>query len=155
MANDLDVTTAPWSISNVEPVHNETANAAYATQRARNTGYLYYAPRLVCPQLELCGTTTGTESSGAASKDVKAYMLAGTYTAYAAFSLGSASPTVTGSSSLDGTLIARGTQQGWASGSATVIISTTGWITGNYYVHCPSSTTGTVKAGAIYVRQTN
>ena len=150
--DNLAVTTATFGTDSLVATGTEYYPATSQAQVVNNTGVNYYAPILVAPQLEEAGVTNGTES-----RDVKAWMTAGTYTVYGAIATYFESTAVTGSASLDGTLIVTGSQTGahWEEDSATVIVTTSGWITGNYYVDTNGDRFGTVHAGALYARKTS
>ncbi|MCK5018897.1 MAG: hypothetical protein KAS32_17680 [Candidatus Peribacteraceae bacterium] len=149
--DNLDVTTSPFGTDSIVSSGTEFYPHVSQAQVANNTGFNYYCPRFVCPQLEECGTDNG----GTKSRDVRGLILAGTYTAYAVVATAFEGTLSSGTVKLDGTVIItdNATPGGWVTGTETVIITTTGWVTANYYVATDTSLYGTLRAGAIYIRQ--
>lgn len=158
MANNLDILTASFGTQNVEPVTGETASAAYRTQVARNTGYNYYRPDMIGYQPKEADRE-GTV--GTALVYSKAYMSAGTYTTYAiGWSWVDTAPaTGLNKITVDGTTIVSdsGTNHtAWVDGSATVIVTTTGWIDITYFSSVAHEDSPcSLRYSSVFVRQTH
>ena len=143
MASHLNPATAEFGTTNLVSESGDYLPAASWAQMAYNTGFNWYTVRHLCTQ-----TTAITRTPDSGSESNKVYMAAGTYVVYASTYMDLEGATSEGTIRVAGTTIIAesGTQSGWYTGSATVIIDTTTWYDAQYIAVGTSGSKTTVKA---------